>query len=499
MDTFVLKVAEMRELDRWTSKEFGLPSRLLMENAGRTVYQVALNFIDKGEKTVVIAGKGNNGGDGFVAARYLLNNGYDVEAVLVGDEKDLKGNSLINHNLFASSGGIVHQINDINDESIEILIESADLLIDALFGTGFKGKPEGIYRDIIELANESNARIISVDIPSGIEGDSGQVNGACIVSDATVTMGALKRGLVLYPGKALCGDVYIADIGFPQNVPFQFDTKMLKKEDLRIPFRIGNEHKGKNGKVLIIAGSRGFTGAASLASLAAAKSGAGLVYLAIPEDLNDICEVKLTEVITIPYKEEQELFSKIQEISPDVIAIGPGLGREERTVSITKKVLNLDIPLIIDADAIFALSKINSPINRDDVVITPHPGEASFLTKKNAQHIDKQRIDVACEISSNIGVNVVLKGAPTIIKIKNGLTFINDTGNSGLAKGGSGDVLTGFMAGFSAQMHNVKEAALLAVYLHGKIADELLEEKTVFDMMPSDIIDNIGKVLKKML
>ena len=491
----VVTPEEMSGIDRKTIEDFGIPSFTLMESAGRSVYSFIRSLFEDDLKflnVAVVVGKGNNGGDGLVVARYLMDKVSNVDIFLLSEAAAFKGDARKNFELVEKMG--------INLVEVDVLpsLEEYDLIVDAIFGTGFRGQPDDRLLKCFEKINLSGTLVISVDIPSGVSGETGEVIKGAVVADYTITMGTVKRGHLLYPGKAFTGELYIADIGIPESFYQEIDVLVPEVDDIKalLPVRIGNEHKGNMGRVLVVAGATGFTGAASLASQAAIVSGAGLVYLAIPEDLNSIMEVKLTEVITLPYT-TLDNFEKILNLYDfDVVAFGPGLGRTSETVEKLRLILDsFKGPLVIDADGIWALSNLKETKFKVPVILTPHPGEAAFLLKKSPADIDKNRIEDAALISDSYNATVVLKGAPTIIKIKNGNTYINPTGNPGMASGGVGDVLTGMIAGFIAQGISPEDSALISPYIHGFVADLLLEEESEESIVATKILENIGKGL----
>ncbi|MCD6382603.1 MAG: NAD(P)H-hydrate epimerase, partial [Candidatus Hydrothermae bacterium] len=292
---YILTPEEMREFDRYTIEELGVSQEILMENAGRSVYsaiKALYSYPLEDAAAVVIAGKGNNGGDGLVVARYLSQDVEELFVYLVGKKADLKGSPLRNLEILERMGVEVIEIDEV-DEEIEESILGADVIVDAIFGTGFRGKAEGIYAELIDAINASDAFIASVDIASGVNSKSGEVFGDAVIADVTVTMAFPKTGHFLYPGKLFTGKLVVADIGIPRNLAEgRIKRATVEEDDVReiLPVRLGHEHKGDIGRVLVIAGSRGFTGAASLTSLASMRMGAGLTYLAIPESLNPILE-----------------------------------------------------------------------------------------------------------------------------------------------------------------------------------------------------------------
>jgi len=511
---YVLTPEEMREFDRYTIEELGVLQEILMENAGRSVYSAikALYGYPLGDASaVVIAGKGNNGGDGLVVARYLSQDVEELFIYLVGKKADLKGSPRRNLEILEKMGIEIIEIDEeLIDEELEEEIEEnilgADVIVDALFGTGFRGEAEGIYAELIGAINASDAFITSVDIPSGVNSKTGEVVGDAVIADITVTMAFPKTGHFLYPGKLFTGELIVADIGIPRNIAEgRIKRATVEEDDVLevLPVRLGYEHKGDVGRVLVIAGSRGFTGAASLTSLASMRMGAGLTYLAVPESLNPILESKVTEVITLPVAEKNGSISEkaidgLLEGKYDGIAIGPGLSRKESAVRAVSRLLEKYCgPLVIDADGVWALKgKLDLLRNRETPpILTPHPGELGHLLGLSPDEVDRNRMEVAVEFAEKHGVVLVLKGAPTVVGTPGGFLWINTTGNPGLASGGTGDVLTGMIVSLLAQGVPPVESAIAGVYLHGLAGDLAAADLSMYSLMAGDLLDYIPEAI----
>ncbi len=506
----VLKPEEMRELDRITIENLGVPQEVLMESAGRSVYSVLQSYADVFlplANVTVVAGRGNNGGDGLVVARYLCEEVDYLRVYLLGDKSSLRGSALLNLQILEKMGVEVIELKEVTEEFKEDLYNS-NYIVDAIFGTGFKGETEGLYKEAIECINASDAFVIAVDIPSGVNGATGEVKGEAVIADVTVTMAFPKVGHFLYPGKYYTGELIVADIGIPRSLAFgRVKREVIGDEDVLeiLPIRMGHEHKGMVGKVLIIAGSTGFTGAATLTSLASMRMGAGLTYLAIPRSLNPILETKVTEVITIPVDEEDgtitekaidEIFEKFQDF--DCVAIGPGLSRKECARRAVFRLLEkYQGPVVIDADAVWAL-KGNLDVLKDrevPAVLTPHPGELGHLLDMSPSEVNARRVDIAEEMAQKYKIVLVLKGAPTVVGTSEGYVWINSTGNPGLASGGTGDVLTGMVASLIAQGVQPHDAAIAGVYLHGLAGDIAAADLTEYSVMAGDLLDYIPEAL----
>lgn len=478
---------EMQKIDRCTIEEIGVPSLLLMENAGLGVVTVVDEMLAGTEKKniLIFCGKGNNGGDGMVVARHLFNRGFQTDVYLVGEKETLKGDALINLKILDGFGLEVFTLKDKKDLK---RIRRGDLIVDALLGTGVTGKVDGFLAEVIAWINGSSIPVVSVDLPSGLHSDYGSFQGGCVQADHTVTMAELKRGLVLPPGRELAGDVTVVDIGSPDFAADRVDVRtfLLEEEDIveRLPDRPADAHKGKFGKILVLAGSTGMTGAAVLASTASLRVGGGLTILGIPCGLNSIFEEKLTEVMTRPLPqtpggtlslEGEGEIDRLLEWA-DVLAVGPGLSTDGETAELVRRVVaRAEMPMVIDADGLNAFAGEGKLLKRGNKrgsrVLTPHYGELSRLIGVSIDEIERDRIEVARESASRFGSVIVLKGSPTVVASPEGDVYINPTGNSGMASAGVGDVLTGMIVGLLGQGCSPLDAALCGVYLHGLSGD----------------------------
>lgn len=481
---------EMKALDVQAQNDYAMPGILLMDNAAQAVAEAvheALTALE-GERVVIFCGGGNNGGDGLGAARWLQSYGVSVRAFIVGAALDaVQGDAALELAMFTKAGGRVEALSTEDDWVLaELAASKADVLVDALLGTGFHGELEGDVLRACELLNKSEKYILAVDIPTGVNADNGAVCEQAVRADHTVTMALVKTGLLLYPGREYCGDIELADISMPVKLveEYQSDKYRLTDEIVRelLPLRKANAHKGDAGRVVICAGSPGYTGAAALASDAAVKAGAGLVSLYTPLSSRDVLAIKLTEVMVHGLLERMpgilgggaasDVASSAE--AADVLAIGPGLGTSESTQEAVRTILQkITTPVVIDADALTALAGHTEILAamQAQKVLTPHPGEMARLTGLEIAEIEADRINVAKKYAEEWQAIVVLKGAPTVIGCPNGTVYVNSTGNSSLATGGSGDVLTGIIAGLAAQEISLQEAAICGVYLHGLAAE----------------------------
>ena len=481
---------EMKALDVQAQNDYAMPGILLMDNAAQAVAEAvheALTALE-GERVVIFCGGGNNGGDGLGAARWLQSYGVSVRAFIVGATLDaVQGDAAMELAMFTKAGGRVEALSTEDDWVLaELAASKADVLVDALLGTGFHGELEGDVLRACELLNKSEKYILAVDVPTGVNADNGAVSENAVRADHTVTMALVKTGLLLYPGREYCGDIELADISMPVKLveEYKSDKYRLTDEIVRelLPLRKANAHKGDAGSVVICAGSPGYTGAAALASDAAVKAGAGLVSLYTPLSSRDVLAIKLTEVMVHGLLERMpgilgggaasDVASSAE--AADVLAIGPGLGTSESTQEAVRTILQkITTPVVIDADALTALAGHTEILAamQAQKVLTPHPGEMARLTGLEIAEIEADRINIAKKYAEEWQAIVVLKGAPTVIGCPNGTVYVNSTGNSSLATGGSGDVLTGIIAGLAAQEISLQEAAICGVYLHGLAAE----------------------------
>lgn len=485
----VVTAAEMGNIDKLAVEKYGIPSIVLMENAGIKVVEAVCRQLGgnvRGKAVTIFVGKGNNGGDGLVAARHLLNMGADVRVLMVADPAELKGDALTNLTIWQNLGQRVypvHQPNGINLVKVSLL--STDLIIDAIFGTGFKGTVGEKFARIIELINNSGLPVVAVDIPSGLGADTGIAHGSVVKATTTVTFGLPKLGLVMEGGAAVSGDLHVVDIGLPrQLLSDQGIKRHLLDDDLIkkwLPKRKPTGHKGDFGRVLVVAGSRGMVGAALLTATAVLKSGAGLVTLALPESLYSAVMGLVPEIMMLPLPEQQGaiaaeageiILEKLKQM--DVLAIGPGLSQQPATVSMVQRLLpQVTIPTVVDADALNSLAKAEQIIEQINapLVLTPHGGEMSRLVGKPVAEVMANRLSLVQQQAKAWGCTILLKGARTLVAEADGTLYINPTGNNGMATAGSGDVLTGLIAGLIAQGLDVGKAAAAGAYLHGKAGD----------------------------
>jgi len=497
--------AQMRAVDREAIDNRGIPGPELMENAGYgTASGILENLIENPDDTtaVVFCGKGNNGGDGYVVGRYLHHEGVNVVIFYVGPVDKLSPDARLNYDRCKDIELDMFEIKSVEDLPERLV---CDIIIDAIFGIGFEGAPRGITKDLIEYINIQDAKIVAVDMPSGLNADNGWHEGAVVSADFTFTMALPKYGLYLSPGRELSGLVETVPIGVPDEVIDGFDYKneLITPETVieRMPDRKPDGHKGDFGKLFILAGSTGLTGAAAMAGESAARSGAGLIKIGCPRTVQPVLAIKLTEVMTAPLPDvakkgalAQRALGEVRKYieEHDAVIIGPGIGRHRETFELVRRILSkLDRPAIIDADGLNALAGHTEIIKdcEEPLVLTPHPGEFKNLTGREVPDDYQEKADLVREIAAEYSAVVVLKGSPTIVADTKGLCYFNQTGNSGMATGGSGDVLSGIIGSFLAQGMSGIDAALCGVFIHGLAGDLAAEELTERALIAGDITD----------
>jgi NAD(P)H-hydrate epimerase len=506
----VLNTQQMREADRRTVNEIGIPSLVLMENAGRQVVTTLASTLDSFDQmsVAVLCGRGNNGGDGFVVARTLAERGTDVSVFLVGEAARVAGDARVNLSILKNLGIDVVEIADAAAWELHGTdLLAADLIVDALFGTGIQLPLAGLAETIVADVNSSSRPVVSVDLPSGLSADTPAVTGPAMSAAMTITLAAPKLPLVLPPAEAYAGDLVIADIGIPAAVIEQLDgpwIELLTRDTMRplVEPRSADSHKGDYGRVLVVAGSLGKAGAASLCAMAALRSGAGLVTVATPRRAAPIVASLGAEYMVLPLAEAEDgtlarsVVDDLLGFDADVVAIGPGLGRSPSVVAVVQQLVErFGVPIVLDADGLWAFGdEPGRLLGRDgvDVVITPHPGEMARLTGLTIDYIQANRIEVARDFAVTHRVHVVLKGHRTIIASPDGKTFINVTGNPGMATAGAGDVLTGVIAAWHAQLLDGEAAARLGVYLHGLAGDLAEADEGEVGLVAGDIADRLG-------
>jgi len=502
----VARVDEMKDLDRRATEEFGIAQDLLMENAGQAVYFVMLQELGmKDKKFVVFCGGGNNGGDGLVVARKIHSNGGEVKVFLLDDEAKFKGTAKRNFEIVSRMPIEMSRISAIDSVVPELF--DCDAVVDAIFGTGLVRKVRGIYKDVIQLINESQSTVFSVDIPSGINGNTGEVMGMAVQADYTVAFGLPKLGNMLYPGYQHCGKLYVSHISFP---PALYDSESMEiavNSPAELPERAKDTYKGNYGKALFIAGSSRYFGAPYFSALSFLKAGGGLSYLATPRSVAPFIASKGSEIVFVPQKEtasgsialenNDELLEFSQTV--DMVILGPGLSLARETQELVRKLTaNVDKPLLIDGDGITAIAGDLGKIKEREAptILTPHLGEMSRIAKMEISEVSKNRIDVLQRMTKQLNAIIVLKGAHSLIGCPDGTVFINISGNSGMATAGSGDVLTGTIAAMYGLGLPLEDAVRTGVFVHGFAGDVAAVDKGEDGVTAQDIMDCLPETVK---
>lgn len=505
----ILTPAQMKSVDEYAINTLGVPSLQLMENAGRSVVEVAKLYLKKLKKKniVVFCGKGNNGGDGFVIARLMKEQGANVVVVLMESETELTGDAAEN---FKKLNGI----QTIQFEKFQTLKNPhCNLIVDAIFGTSFYGSLQGKYSDAVNWISEQKKCLkLAVDIPSGLNGETGAVASIAVKADATVTFSNPKIGFYRSNAKDYTGKVIITDIGIPAEAVEKFSQNifLVERNDIQelLPKRVSNSHKHSVGKIFALAGSKGMTGAALLCNMSAMRSGAGQVILGIPNSEYPIVAKRTLEVMALglPSTDEgsialtakKEIEKKIQ--WANVLLIGCGLSQQPETQELIRTVvLDCEKPMVIDADALNALAgNLNILKERKSrlVILTPHRGEFSRLLNLSSADIEENKFELAEKFAEQYNVTLVLKGAPTIIASPSGNLFVNPTGNPGMSTAGSGDVLAGIIAAMVGQRLSADAAAVCGVFVHGASGDIAAKKKGILGMIAQDMLQSLPLVLK---
>jgi len=510
----VVTAQEMQELDRRTIEEFHIPAVTLMENAGRCVVEeIERIWGPVKEKSVVIAaGKGNNGGDGLVIARLLKERSARVSVFLLTPPDALGAGARTQMERFQKISGRVSVLKEETIGDLERDLSQSDWVVDALFGTGLSSPVEGLAARVIAAINASGKPVVAVDLPSGIHTDTGRLMGTAVKAAMTVTFALPKRGLLLYPGSDYTGRLTIADIGIPQDLVHRLpaEVEWITPAEVAdsLKRRPANAHKGRFGHVLVIAGSGGKSGAAVMAGLSALRSGAGLVTLALPSGIEGALPDRPNEIMTLPLPQTADRSLGKDALDPllkfardkTVAAIGPGLSTHPETAGVVRGLITqLAIPMVIDADGLNNLVGRLELLKdlRAPIVMTPHPGEMARLIGATTAEVQADRLGVASEFVRRHPVTLVLKGARTIVADRSGAMTINSTGNPGMATAGTGDVLTGVIAGLIAQGQPPETAARLGVYLHGLAGDLAAAEVGEVGLLAGDLIHRIPAAITK--
>ena len=510
----VVTAEQMQAIDRQAIDGFGIPGITLMENAGVGIVQeLQRRFPDLSRKKIFIfCGKGNNGGDGFVVARHLFNLGSEVRILLAGKLSELNGDAGINA-ISAHKIGI--QVDELNPDHLnrhDHKLRHCDIIIDAVFGTGLNKPVTGFMEKVIDKINQFEKFVVSVDINSGVDSDSGQLIGPHVKSELTLALACWKQSHLLHPSAGVMKETRLIDIGIPEKARVKQNIRVhqSEEEDIKSYFqkRNPNSHKGDYGHVLVLAGSRGKEGAAGLTALAVLRSGAGLCTLALPASCQKA--VHPMEVMTAPLPETANGTLSLQAKEPildllkdkSALAIGPGITTDPETVALIGEILPLiQCPLVLDADALNAISSHKDWLEKlkPETVLTPHPKEMSRLTGVSTQEIQRNRVATAAQFATEHSLTLVLKGSPTLIALADGSVTINPTGNAGMATGGSGDVLTGIIAGLMAQGLAPCSASIAGSYIHGQAGDHFAETESQTTLIAGDLLRCLPESLKRIL
>lgn len=502
----VSRVNEMRNLDRRAIEKYGIVEAILMENAGQAAYFTILQAIGiQNKKFVFFCGIGNNGGDGLVVARKIFSTGGKVTVFILGDRSKFKGAAKQNFDIADKM-----QINMIDLQDLTSAIEAvknADAIIDAIFGTGLDRDVEGKYKDVIDLINSSQKPVFSIDIPSGVNGDTGQVMGSAVKANYTTTFGLPKIGNLLFPGFELGGKLCVTHISFPPAIYDSDQLRIATNDPMPIPPRNKDSHKGDYGKVLFIAGSSNYLGAPYFAAMSFLKAGGGLSFLATPENVSAFIGNKGSEIIFVPQKstatgsislENKQQLLQFSE-NTDMVIIGPGLSLNEETQILVRELCaEIKKPLLIDGDGITAVAKDLGAIKnrKAPTILTPHVGEMARISKQAIDDTLKNKIDALQNTAQELNATIVLKGAHSLIGYQDESLFINLSGNAGMATAGSGDVLTGTIAAMFGLGFSIHEAVRMGVFMHGFAGDIVAKDKGEDGLVAGDIMEHLPVAMK---
>lgn len=500
---------QMKEIDSKAINTLGIPGIVLMENAALQVAFKASSMLEgiENSQITIVAGKGNNGGDALAVTRHLLSMGYAVSIFSMDYIDNLLGDAYTNGRILHNLGLDISVLN--NQESLDELKQSCSqshLIIDGLFGTGLNADVEGIYSQIIDIINNNSSLVLSIDIASGVDGLTGQIRGNAVKADATVTFYLPKLGMVQFPGASYIGELSVVDIGIPYVLADEYSAPIIiHGNHIRsiLPVRPKDGHKGTFGKLLIIAGSQGMTGAAYLSAMAAYRAGSGLVRIAVPEECIGPLATLIPEAIytTIPKDSHTQINNLMQELisTSDAVLIGPGLSCTDETKMVLNAVIKYcDKPMVIDADALNLISQDKALLDelKCEAIITPHAAEMARLTALSVSDVQSHRVEVAKRFADEYGLTVVLKGSGTIIAANDGSIAINPTGNQGMATAGTGDVLAGTITSLLGQGLSPYDSAVAGAYLHGLAGDIAQDHIGDRGVMASDIGAYLPNALK---
>jgi len=516
----LLNAAESRELDRLSQDKFGIPSYSLMRRAGEAVADLLLRRWPSavGGSVLVVAGKGNNGGDGMVAARKLIQTGARARVILLARAADLKGDAARAHDDFVAAGGTVIEVTSVETIASAIHAEKPAVVVDAIFGTGLNAEVRGLGRSAIEAINSLNGPVVAIDIASGVNSDTGAVMGAAIVANQTVTFGYAKYGHASYPGAEVTGDLEIVDIGFApaaveEIAPHGRMIEAMDAAEMLTP-RSVNSHKGTYGHPLIIAGSRGKSGSAILAARGALRMGAGLVTAAIPDSIAAIVASGQAELMTEPMPDRHGHFAAPDTVNQlkslvagmNALVAGPGIGVSDDTRELmtwlVEEGAQPERPLLIDADGLNVAAALGPALlksARGPVVLTPHPGEMARLLGISTAAVNADRIGAARRLADMTGAGVLLKGARTIVVTPDGRVLVNSSGNPGMATPGMGDVLSGMVGALLGQGMAAGAALALGAFVHGLAADCVVVRLGPIGYLAGDLVAELPTAIASLV
>jgi NAD(P)H-hydrate epimerase len=503
----VLTAEQMTNADKKTIEELKIPSIVLMENAAKSAFYIFKELEIKKNTIAVIIGKGNNGGDGLAISRYLIDYGYNIYIYMLSSGETLQGDSLVNYNILKNYPSRIIDLNEISTNELDF--SKYDVIFDAIFGTGLNKPVDGFYKEIIQKINLSGAKVIAIDIPSGLSGNTFNIIGEHVKADYTITFCRPKIPHVMFPARKYCGKIYVTDISIPDFIVTSIENliSLITLESLpQLKIRALDSHKGHFGHAVIIGGSFGKTGAPLMSSMAAARIGAGLTTSVVPGKLNAIFESSFLEAMSFPVgndyffrKEDADVVLQFIE-NKKVVAIGPGIGRNEDTQEFIKKIItSTNLPLVIDADGLYKLdlNLFNSGMLSNRTVLTPHIVEFARLINCDKKELLSNRLTIAQDFACKYQIFLVLKSADTIIATPDGKIFINIEGSPALSKGGSGDCLTGLITGLISQGYSLKDSTILAPFIMGKTAKILANKYNENTILTTDIINNLWMTLNE--
>jgi NAD(P)H-hydrate epimerase len=515
----ILSAEAMREVDRTAIEGLGIPSLVLMENAAIGVVDAIGEVFEDAESAAIFCGPGNNGGDGLAIARHLAVRGYEVQVFLMTGRRGMRGDAEVQLGICQRQGLHIQDVGSEGDvvEALEAARE-ADVVVDALFGTGLARPLDGLWADVVEGLNDLPVPRVAVDLPSGLNGSRPIPLGPHVRADLTVTFAALKVAHVFPPAADAVGELVVADLGIPPDLVDEVEEPagggslhLLVGEELAelLPPREPGTHKGDYGHALIVAGSPGKAGAAILAARAAVRAGAGLVTAAVPEPILPVVDLGSVESMTLalPTRGSGQIAAaatdRVLEAArgKSVLAMGPGLGQEDETAEAVRRISReASLPLVLDADGVNAFAgRAGDLAGRiGETVLTPHPGELGRLLGIATAEVQDDRLAAARRAAAETGAVVVLKGYRTLVAMPDGEVHVNLTGNPGMASGGTGDVLTGLIAGLLAQGLRALDAARLGVYLHGLAGDLAAEKTGEVGLTAGDLVDSLPAALAEL-